>query len=482
MCYFMVRNFSDQELNTLFRTHLTQVTLPEEVHARVQHQMLSEVIFTLQAERLNTAVKSHANHEILPAFLSAPKLATAGIGVSIGVSIGLCIILLTLIYIFQFLRPLPPAVSASMTEAGTAFVVPEHQRPIVPILPDNPTSFAAGDSIVVHSGRVQIEHANQWRITLSAGTTAELQEFESSAEFTQAVLTVHSGEALTEILKPQGAQDLIKFHSPSAHTIAKDAAFIVRADSETSTYFAVLSGEIEVEMAGQSITVRSGEELQATAGAALLVLKQKNPSEAGYAFDSKPESTPTIEVPALLENTVNAGIPSTDTAKAKPPMHALGVTASGNWYLVCCSPKKQLSWITAEQLDLGAGKDLPILPDESTFVDRHADASRAFDTTKTSISPPTPPPTSTPMLSNTPTPSATSANKASATPPLPTPTQPAATTNIMPSHATPSTLPPAPTDTPSQTGGANNYNGDNGDGDNGDGDNGDGDNGDGNNA
>lgn len=358
-------------------------------------------------------------------------------------SLAIGFIALIIVFVAAFAFAQTPGSEATLVVTSGNATVEQHTTLFMVIPQTSQITVAAGEAVTVHQGDAIALAANAIaQLNLYDGSTVELfdaslvevSELVTNDDTFRVQLDLLAGRALNRVTKLLNMQDSYKINTPSSTAAVRGTLFTAEVLSETTSYYAVAEGLVEVQMGDQRVNVAPGEEVTAVVGQSLIV---------------QPQNSPPIEAPA------SEPPPAQATATQQPEQTEANVT-------LCHIPPgnpENAQTITVGEAALPAhlahGDSLGACPDDTptpTATPTNVSAPIEATTptaTASSTATATPTATSTATPTETAEPSATAVATSDTGPIAPPPTtqpnptaQPAQPTTAPPPSAPPTTVPP----------------------------------------
>ncbi len=362
----MSNQFSDHELNNLFREQLTKVDVPNDVSERVRLRVLVE-LSAMEEETISITCLDPSKPEKWYLRLIQQLRQVNPISQLALIGSGAAVAILALMYLYpDFKLPFQGAELTLTDEHSVVVVVQPRREQLQPIVSTGSTTVEAGDEIFVRYGSAQIQFTDQWQTTIEAGAKVSLEAFTLEDGAIKIAFVVNHGQTFTQLDAPLGKGDSLNIRTPSSSATATGTSFIVHTISESETYYAVSSGKIQVFMDEQSIEVSVGEELLAIEGTTLTVRRQQGEPlhrhEPQAYLTVNLDSTPLYASPDLT----SAQLGFADEAEN---LLVLGQDPSGTWYLICCVDDRGWAWVKSDQVTVvGDIATIPDLASDFAFV------------------------------------------------------------------------------------------------------------------
>ncbi|MEM7128107.1 MAG: hypothetical protein AAF702_17365 [Chloroflexota bacterium] len=256
----------------------------------------------------------------------------------------------TILLIFIYPTLFPPS-SAKVTVLDTpiqdrdnSILVQRRRSQLVAFGSQHTSTMEVGDQLFSHSSNLLIEFVEGWKSTVQPGTVLEIERLNISGKRIDVTLLLIDGEIRTEIDRNLGYNGTINIRTKSEMVQAIGTTFVVRSNSENSSYFAVFSGRIQVSDTndGQTKSLETDEHLVVKDGQWTVF---KNQPEV----ISDPDLTNAYVTAAWSDVALYAG-PDYNTSKLgslpiNAKMELVGTTADQDWYVVCCIFSEVLTWV-----------------------------------------------------------------------------------------------------------------------------------------
>lgn len=346
------RRITEDEISQFFQ-QFEPVEIPEETRYRVRTKLLDEVANTFSTPSSRSPQLEFPLVGWLQRSLQQVPNIRLGPGLAAAAMSAVATLLILLLYPSLYSSPTAQiTVLPTLDSRYSELAVIAHQRQgkLVTIGALEKSMVEQGDSIFAHSSSILIEFVDGWKSTIQPGTVLEIEKYSRSNDEVDIVLALIEGEIITEINRELGYAGKMKVRTPSATAEAIGTKFVVRTDSDSSAYFAVLAGTIQISMPdGEDVAVQDGEQLITKEGEVKLFKDQTGGSlepDPGSAF-----------VTAAWSDVALYSGPSQSTSQLgslsiNDKMELVGSTADQTWYVVCCVFDEVFGWVDASQVNL----------------------------------------------------------------------------------------------------------------------------------
>lgn len=346
---------SEAEIRQLFQ-QFEPVEVPHATRELVRTKLLDEVANTISSPSFQGEVSKFSLRSVwrkvarkLPEFQLIPSLITATAGVAA---------VLLLIYVYPLIVNPPSAKvvvlnTVNSRSSDIAVLEQNRRRQLIELSIGEEGTIEEGDRFFTHSSTVLVEYANGWKSIVQPGSLIEVEELDIRRDQVDIGLHLVDGEILTEIDRELGYQGVLAVRTQSASATAVGTKFIVRANSSSSSYVAVLSGDVEV-------TTSFGEKFSGTSNEQYLVdalngnVKQMDDQQLSSGISFAPG--PYVTAADTSNDIWLYAAPRADASMIRQftesRMSLIGADAGEQWYVVCCVSDNVLTWVRANQVHL----------------------------------------------------------------------------------------------------------------------------------